>query len=190
MSGGYLTNAGVFLLNTLFGLFIGAALVRLLLQWARADFYNPLSQAIVKLTNPALRPLRRYIPALGPIDTASMVLMLSLQLVNTWLVTALLGGSLGLVGSVVIVLAELVSKLIYIYLFAIVIQAIASWIAPGNYNPMLALITTITEPLLRPIRRVVPPLGGLDLSSLVVIIALQMALMLIVAPLADLATLR
>jgi YggT family protein len=73
MSGGYFTSAGVFVLDTVFGLYIGAVLLRLLLQWVRADFYNPLSQAVVKLTNPVLRPLRRYIPALGRIDTASVV---------------------------------------------------------------------------------------------------------------------
>jgi YggT family protein len=190
MGGGYFTNAGVFLINTAFGLYIGAVMVRLVLQWSRADFYNPLSQAIVKITNPVLRPLRRYIPALGKIDTASLVLMLVLQLLCNWLIALLYGSSPGITAGVVIAVAELVRTLIYIYLFAIIVQAIASWIAPGNYNPVLALIESITEPLLRPIRRFLPNLGGLDLSPLVAIVALQLALLLIVTPLSDLAGLR
>ena len=79
MNGGYFAPAAVFVLDTAFGLFIGAVMLRLLLQWVRADFYNPLSQAIVKLTNPLLRPLRRYIPALGRVDTASVVLIVVLR---------------------------------------------------------------------------------------------------------------
>ncbi len=91
MGGGYFSNAGVFLLNTLFGLYIGALMLRLLLQMTRADFYNPLSQAIVKLTNPTVRPLRRYIPAIGKVDTASVLLILVLQILNTWWVGAMFG---------------------------------------------------------------------------------------------------
>lgn len=185
MAGGYFSNAGVFLLNTLFGLYIGAVMLRLLLQLARADFYNPLSQAIVKLTNPALRPLRRYIPALGKVDTASLLLMFALQLLNLWLVSAISGARPGGLALVVIAFAALLSKLIYLYVIAIIIQAIASWVAPGAYNPVIRLINALTEPLLRPIRRVLPNLGGLDLSPLVVIVLLQVALLLVVAPLSD-----
>ncbi len=183
MGAGYFSNAGVFLVNTLFGLYIGAVLLRLLLQWARADFYNPLSQAIVKLTNPVLRPLRRYIPALGKVDTASVLLMFALQLLNTWLVSALFGTHLGVVAMLIVAFTELLSKLIYLYIFAIIIQAIASWVAPGAHNPVLRLIEALTEPLLRPIRQLLPNLGGLDLSPLVVIVLLQLALLLVVAPL-------
>lgn len=181
MGAGYFANAGVFLINTVFGLYIGAVLLRLLLQWTRADFHNPLSQAIVKLTNPILRPLRRYIPALGRIDSASVLLIALLQLLNTWLV-ATLGNPVG--SLILVAVADLLSKLIYLYLFAIIIQALASWVAPSAYNPVLALISALTEPLLRPIRRALPPVSGLDLSSLVVIVLLQLALYLIVAPLA------
>jgi YggT family protein len=188
MSGGYFANAGVFLVNTLFGLYIGAVLLRLLLQWTRADFYNPLSQAIVKITNPALRPLRRYIPAIGRIDTASLILIVGLQLINTWLVTALSDTSLGTFGTIMTTIAELLSKLFHLYMFAIIIQAIASWVAPNAYNPILTLIDTITDPLLRPIRRLLPNLGGLDLSPLIAILALQLAMMLIVVPLASFGT--
>lgn len=186
MGGGYFSNAGVFLINTLFGLYIGAVLLRLLLQWTRADFHNPLSQAVVRLTNPVLRPMRRHLPAIGRIDTASMVLMFVLQWLNLWLISLIFAAGLGFFTLVVMSFAELLSKLIYLYLFAIIIQAIASWFASGAYNPVLRLLDHLTSPLLDPVRRLLPNLGGLDLSPLVVILLLQLALMVIVTPLTDL----
>lgn len=187
MNGGYVSNAGTFLLDVIFGLFIGAVMLRLFLQWARADFYNPLSQAIVKLTNPVLRPLRRFIPALGRIDTASVVLVVVLQMFAVWLKIALVGASAGIGAIAVFALAEIVSKAIYIFMFAIFVQVIASWVAPGSYNPVLSLIDSITHPLLKPLRAVVPPLGGLDLTPMIALIGLQLAQMLVVAPLRDVA---
>jgi len=187
MSGGYVENAGTFLLDVIFGLYIGAVMLRLFLQWARADFYNPLSQAIVKVTNPVLRPLRRYIPAVGRIDTASVVLIVLLQMLNVWLKLSLggVGGNIG--GIAVFAIAELMSKAVYIFMFAIFVQVIASWVAPGAYNPAMSLIDSITYPLLKPLRAVLPPLGGLDLTPMVALIGLQLALMLLVAPVRDFA---
>jgi YggT family protein len=188
MNGGYVANAGTFLIDVIFGLFIGAVMLRLFLQWARADFYNPLSQAIVKVTNPVLRPLRRYIPAIGRIDTASVVLILSLQILNLWLSLTLAGGmGASIAGLAVLALAELLSKALYIFMFAIFIQVIASWVSPGAYNPALSLVDSITEPLLKPLRSVLPSLGGLDLSPMIALVGLQLAKMLLVAPLRDLA---
>jgi YggT family protein len=185
VSGGYFANAAVFLIKTLFGLYVGAVMLRLLLQWVRADFYNPLSQAIVKITNPLLRPLRRVIPALGRLDTASVVLLVALQTLSVWLIHSVVGFHPGLVGTALTVVAELLSNFIYLYIFAIIIQAIASWIAPGTYNPILALLNSVTAPLLRPIRQLLPDLGGIDFSPLVAIVLLQLALQLIVAPLSN-----
>lgn len=186
MSGGYLAQAIVFVVNTAFGLFIGAVMLRLLLQWVRADFYNPLSQAIVKLTNPLLRPLRRYIPAIGRVDTASVVLMLVLQLINLWLAIALSGGSGALGGLLVMALAELLSKLLYLYTFAILVQVIASWVSPGGRSAALDLVDSLTSPLLRPLQERLPPLGGLDLSPMLALVLLQLGLMLLATPLRDL----
>ena len=187
MNGGYVSNAGTFLLDVIFGLFIGAVMLRLFLQWARADFYNPLSQAIVRLTNPVLRPLRRFIPAVGRIDTASIVLILVLQMLAVWLKIVMVGSSAGVAAIAVFAVAEIVSKAIYIFMFAIFVQVIASWVAPGSYNPALSLIDSITHPLLKPLRAVLPPLGGLDLTPMLALIGLQLAQMLVVAPLRDLA---
>ena len=183
--GGYFTNAGVFLIDLLFGLYIFAVMLRFFLQIVRADFYNPLCQAIVTVTNPPLRPMRRYIPAVGGVDTASVLLMLSLQLLSSSLVFLLLGFSPSAAGLFVSALAELISKAIYLFIFAIFIQIILSWVAPGTYNPVVGVIDAITAPLMRPARRIVPPMGGIDLSPMLIIVCLYLGLMLIVAPLRD-----
>lgn len=185
MSGGYLANAGVFLLNTVIGLYVWAVMLRLLLQWVRADFHNPLSQMVVRLTNPALRPLRRLIPAVGRVDTASMVVMFVLQFLNLWIISLIYAAGLGLPNLIVMSIAELLSKAIYLHIFAIIVLALASWVAAGSYNPVLRVLDALADPLLDPVRRRLPNLGGLDLSPLVVIVLLQLALMVVVTPLSD-----
>lgn len=185
MSGNYFANAGVFLIDFVFGLYILAVVLRFLLQLVRADFYNPLAQAIVTITNPPLRPLRRAIPAIKSIDTASIILMIALQVISSLLIFLIQGFSVNPAGLLVIALGELCSKVVYVFIFGIFIQVIASWIAPGTYNPVLALVDSLTAPIMRPIRRVVPPLGGLDLSPMVAILFLYLSLMLIVQPIKD-----
>ena len=185
MGSGYFSNAGVFLIDSLFGLYICAVLLRLLFQVVRADFYNPLCQAIVTVTNPVLRPLRRYIPALASIDTASVLLILSLQLLNTFLVALVVGVSPNLVGLLVVAIAEIASKTVWIFMAAVIAQIVLSWVAPGGYNPVVGVIQALSEPVLRPARRLLPPLGGLDFSAMVVVIVLNLLLMLLVAPLRD-----
>jgi YggT family protein len=185
MGSGYFSNAGVFLIDSLFGLYICAVLLRLLFQVVRADFYNPLCQAIVTVTNPVLRPLRRYIPALASIDTASVLLILSLQLLNTFLVALVVGVSPNLAGLLVVAVAEVASKTVWIFMAAVIAQIVLSWVAPGGYNPVIGVIQALSEPMLRPARRLLPPLGGLDFSAMVVVIVLNLLLMLVVAPLRD-----
>lgn len=185
MGGGYFSNAGVFLINAVFGLYIFAVLLRFLFQLVRADFYNPFCQAIVTVTNPTLRPLRRYIPALRGIDSASVVLLLGLQMINTLLVVLVVGVSPNPLAIFVIAIAELCSKTVWTFMGAIFIQVIMSWVSPGAYNPVATVLASLTAPLTRPARNLLPPLGGLDLSPMLVIIALQLLLMLVVAPLRD-----
>lgn len=185
MGSGYFSNAGVFLIDALFGLYICAVLLRLMFQVVRADFYNPLCQAIVTVTNPVLRPLRRYIPALLTIDTASVVLILALQLINTYLVTLVMGVSPNLGGLLVVAVAEIANKTVWILMAAVIAQIVLSWVSPGGYNPVIGVIQALSEPLLRPARGLLPPLGGLDFSAMVVVIGLNLILMLAVAPLRD-----
>lgn len=185
MGSGYFSNAGVFLIDALFGLYICAVLLRLMFQVVRADFYNPLCQAIVTVTNPVLRPLRRYIPALLTIDTASVLLILALQLINTYLVTLVMGVSPNLGGLLVVAVAEIANKTVWILMAAVIAQIVLSWVSPGGYNPVIGVIQALSEPLLRPARGLLPPLGGLDFSAMVVVIGLNLILMLAVAPLRD-----
>lgn len=175
----YLRNPLEFLLSVLFGLYILAVLLRFLLQWARADFYNPLSQAIVKLTNPVLRPLRRIIPGLGGIDVAALLLILALQMALGFLLAAMRGASLHPLGIALWSVAELVALTFNVFIFSLIIQAILSWVNPGHYNPVSGLLYKLNEPLLRPARRLLPPFSGLDLSPLVVIMLLQVTKMLV-----------
>jgi len=186
MGGSYAGNAGVFLVQTLFGLYIGAVMLRYLLALVRADFYNPISQFLVKVTNPPLVPLRRLIPSLGGIDLASLVLMLVLQILEL-LVIGLIGGvSFQPAGLVVLAVAELLALLFQIYFFTILIQVVLSWVSPGGHNPAVALLYGLNEPLLGRARRMLPPIHGFDLSPILVLIGIQLLNILLVAPIRDL----
>ncbi len=185
---GYFSNAGAFLIQTLFGLYILVIMLRFLLQWVRADFYNPLTQFIVKITNPLLLPLRRIIPGFGGLDSAALVLMLLLKYAELLLLSLLPGPSLpNLLGLGVLALVELLALTLNVFLFGIFIQAILSWIAGAGHNPVASLLYQLTAPVLRPFRNLIPPISGMDLSPMAAIIALYLAMLLIVAPLQDLA---
>lgn len=187
MGGSYVGNAATFLIQTVFGLYILIVMLRFLLQWARADFYNPVSQFIVKATQPPLKPLRKIIPGIGGLDMAALIFMLVLKFVELWLVTGLLGMSPQVGGLAMLSIAELLGLLINVFIFSILIQVIISWVNPGMHNPVMGLLHSLTEPLLGPARRVIPPISGLDLSPIIVIVCLQLASMLAVAPIRDLA---
>lgn len=187
MGSSYVTNPVEFLVSTLFSLYILAIMLRFLLALVRADFYNPVSQFLVKVTNPLLVPLRRIIPASGKVDSSSLVLMLLLQIASLLLVALLRGAQLSLTSILVLSLAELLSLTLNIFLFAILIQVIVSWVNPGTYNPAVSLLYSITEPVLRPCRRLLPPISGMDLSPIIALIGIQLAKMLLLPPLQHLA---
>ncbi|MFU8836711.1 MAG: YggT family protein [Thiohalomonadaceae bacterium] len=184
---GYLLSPVEFVLTTVFQLYIMLVMVRFLLQWLKADFYNPISQFVVKVTNPPLLPLRRIIPGWGGIDVAAIVLMVLLQLLSLFLVLWLRDKGMALETLLLWSLAELIGLGINVFLFAIIIQVIISWVNPGQYNPITAILASLTEPLLRPARRLLPPISGIDLSPLLALLALQVLKMLIVPPLMHLA---
>lgn len=183
MSTSYLTNPLVFLIQTLFGLYILAVLLRFLLQTVRADFYNPISQFLVKATNPPLKILRRIIPGLGGIDLASLILAWALKAIELLLVIAITGHAANLFGPLIWAIPELVELVINIFLFAVLIQVILSWVSPGNYNPASALLYSLTGPIMRPAQKILPPMGGLDLSPMLVMIGLVLLKMLLLPPL-------
>ncbi|WP_027706684.1 YggT family protein [Zooshikella ganghwensis] len=164
-----------YILQTVVGLYILAVLLRLLLQLVRADFYNPISQFIVKATNPLLVPLRRVVPSVGGVDTASLTLAFIIQILLLYIIAAFDGISpadLSVFAVVFTALLCLIAAILKFYFFALIIIAIASWIAPGNYNPAMIILRQITDPVTNIVRRVIPPMGGLDLSVMVVILAI------------------
>jgi YggT family protein len=164
----------VYLVQTLLSLYLVTMLLRFLLQLVRADFYNPISQFIVKVTNPLVIPLRRVIPGLGGIDVSSLLLALLLQLaaiVALLLINGLSppGVFLLLAWSVLGVLGLLVN----IYFFALLAMIILSWVAAGSRHPAIYLLYQITEPVMAPFRKVLPPMGGLDLSPILVFVLIN-----------------
>ena len=173
-------NAVIFIVDTLVGLALYAVLLRLLMQWSRADFRNPISQAVVRLTNPLVMPLRRILPPIGKIDTASVVSVVIVALADVAIVFAIRGFELppALIW-VREAAVEILRTVLWIYFYAILLYAVLSLIAPGGYSPVQSLLESLCEPVLRPIRRVFKPIGGLDLSPLWAGIAIQALLILL-----------
>ncbi|MDH5469602.1 MAG: YggT family protein [Gammaproteobacteria bacterium] len=175
----YFANPLEFLISTLFSLYILAVMLRFLLGMVRADFYNPISQFLVKITNPLLVPLRKIIPGAGKVDVAAIILMLVLQLIMLAIIVALRGVTPPLLTLLLAAIGELVILAINIFLFAIIVQVIISWVNPGSYNPVNGLLNSLTSPVMRPIQRLLPPMSGIDLSPLFALIGLQVLKMLI-----------
>lgn len=172
-------NALSYLAGTLIDLYVAAVLLRLLLQWVRADFYNPVCQFLVKVTNPALVPLRRFVPSFGRIDTASVLLMYLLELLGTWLVSQL--GSAGMQWHQVMLFAaaKLLLTLLMTYFFLILASVILSWLGQGLRHPFIPLLFQLTEPVLKPIRKIIPPIAGIDLSPLFALIGIRFLVLLL-----------
>ncbi len=172
----------LFLTRTLFDLYLLTFLLRFILQWIRGDFYNPFAQFILRVTNPLVIPARRVIPAAGGVDLATLVVMLVLQLAATYLLLMIVGLPADIWTLVQLAALRLVSLLLWLYFVTILLQVILSWISPGGYSPIYAMLSTITGPLLRPVQRIVPPIAGLDLSPLIVLIVLQALLIALPLP--------
>ncbi|NOZ11365.1 MAG: YggT family protein [Gammaproteobacteria bacterium] len=186
MGGSYIGQAGQFLVQFVFDLYILAVLLRFLLQLVRADFYNPISQLLVKVTNPPLRPLRRIIPGLWGIDIASVVLLIVLTAIELSLIYLFQGVILKPIGLLVLALAELLQKTWWIYIIALFIRVILSWFGQASYNPAFHLLVRLTEPLMAPARRILPPMSGLDLSVMLVFLVMGLLSPLVIRPLTDL----
>ncbi|AMR65477.1 YggT family protein [Aquipseudomonas alcaligenes] len=169
-------EALIYIVQTLGSLYLLIVLLRFILQLVRADFYNPLSQFTVKATQSLLKPLRRIIPGFGGLDLASLALAILVQLVLMVLVILIAGANPAAVGLQLLVWAiiAVTSLFLKIFFFAMIISVILSWVAPGSYNPGAQLVNQICEPLLAPFRRLLPNLGGLDISPIFAFIALNL----------------
>lgn len=173
-------NAVYFLVDSLLSLALYAALLRLLMQWSRVDFRNPVAQAVVRITNPLIMPLRRVLPPINKIDTASVVAVLIVLLTNVALMSVVRG--FGMPSLPVLLQGaalELATSVLWLYFYAIFLYALIGLIAQGAYSPMQPLLTSLCEPVLAPIRRLIPPISGLDLSPLWAGLGLQALLILL-----------
>lgn len=174
MSG--LVEALIYIIQTLGSLYLLIVLLRFILQLVRADFYNPLSQFIVKATQPLLTPLRRIIPGFAGLDLASLVLAILVQLLLMVITLALIGyNAAGFIPQLLVwSVIGVTSLFLKVFFFALLISVILSWVAPGSYNPGAQLVQQICEPLLAPFRRLLPNLGGLDISPIFAFIAINL----------------
>lgn len=166
-------NPFIFLIDTLFSIYIAIMLLRFLLQQVGADFYNPISQFIVKATQPLVSIARRFIPSIRKIDTATLVLVIALIVMKLLVLISIAGYTMDIQQLLLRAIYDLISLSFDIFIVALFIQAILSWINPDPYNPVTSVLRSLTYPVLRPIQRYVPPIGGIDLSTLVAIIGLM-----------------
>ncbi|OON39494.1 hypothetical protein BTJ39_12610 [Izhakiella australiensis] len=162
------------LLDTIIGLYVMVLLLRVWMQWARCDFYNPFSQSVVRLTQPLVKPLRRILPPLGPIDTASLLLALVICILKFPLLLSLqehvlffdkiflLAGALSLL--------KTAGTLVF---WIVIVRSLMSWVSQGR-SPVDYVLMQLTEPLMEPIRRILPAMGGIDFSGMIVILILYM----------------
>ena len=169
-----LNDAAIFIIKPLGSLYLLIVLLRFILQLVRANFYNPLCQFIVKATQPLLKPLRRVIPSMFGLDMSSLVLALIVQMLLIAVILALKGFMVDWLLLVPWSLIALFSLFLNILFYAMIISVILSWVAPGSHNPGAELVAQITEPVLAPFRRIIPNLGGLDISPIFAFIVIQL----------------
>jgi len=180
-----LTNALIFLVQTVCGLFVVALLLRFYLQWARAPYRNPLSDFLHALTDFMVRPARRLVPGLWGLDLATLVLAWLVQFVELLIVLQLQGYALAqnagpaLASAALLALVLLMKTGLYIVMAAVIMQVVLSWVSP--YSPVMPLLNGMTRPLLRVFQRRIPPIGNVDLAPLFALVVIQLLLMLPVA---------
>jgi YggT family protein len=183
---GYFANAGQIVIQFVFGALIALIVLRVLLQWVRANFYNPICQFLYKATNPVLMPLRKVVPAWRNLDIAGIALAWLVTALKLVLLYATVGESLGLLGLAVLALADLIDFVLMLYLALVLVRVVLSFVGADSYHPIVPLVMQLTEPVLRPFRRLIPSVGGLDFSPVIVLLVITLARVLIAKPLLDL----
>ena len=178
-------NAGVFLIQTFAGLYFILVMVRFLMQVSRVDYYNPICQGIVKITDPPIKPMKKLIPTIRGVDFATLLIAMLVQLIAITLIMLIKGGWIFHPVYIAWTLVGMFSMIFDIYFFALIIMVIASWVAPYGSHPVLTLVQQLTEPVCEPARRMLPPMGGLDFSIILVFVAITLIdQFLVVRPLA------
>lgn len=169
----------IFIVSTIAQLYLLVMLLRFWLPWLRADFRNPIAQGILRLTSPLVIPVRRIIPPIGRLDTATVIVAFALQYLTVLIILTISGVTAEIAPIALTAFVDLVLLSLRLFMFAIFIHIILSWIAPGTYNPATAFISMLVEPVLRPFRKVIPPIVGLDISPMFAIIGLMALTILI-----------
>lgn len=170
-----LSNAGVFLVGLVFDIYIIILILRLLMQKRGASYYNPFSQLIIKLTNVFVTPMQKVLPGFKGFDVAIVFLILLFEVIETLLILWLRQGIVpGFWGTIIISVAMVGDKVVNLYFYAIIVRAIMSWVESSQRNPVAEIVFLITEPLMRPARRIIPTIAGFDLSPIPLLIALQL----------------
>jgi YggT family protein len=182
-----LKHAAVFIIQTLFNLYLFILLMRLVFQYFRVDFYNPLTQFIVKLTSPLVVPLRRIIPGYFGIDFATVILIFALTYLKLFLLSMVALGFPNMLGLVVATFGDILSMTLNFFFYAIIAYILFNWLAPMTHSPIRTILHQISEPLLRPFRKKIPSISGFDISPLFVLMCLQLLNILIADPLVRLA---
>lgn len=170
-----------FVLKTLVQLYLLVLVMRFWLPFFRADFRNPVAQGILRITSPLIVPLRRFIPPIGRIDTSTVLIALVIESLLIVILLALRGWNANFLQIAVSAIFELAILSLNMFFFVVLVRVILSWVAPHTYNPVSALLATVAEPILRPFRRILPPLGGLDLSPILAIVLLQAGVIILQA---------
>jgi YggT family protein len=175
-------NSLIFLVKTISNLYLYAFLLRFVLQWVRADFYNPISQFVLKATDPLVLPARRMLPSARSIDLPTLIVLFVLQALATWILLSIAGATVSVGTFLQLVVLRTLALTLSLYLICIFAYVILSWFAQAQYSPVAALLADIVNPILRPVRRIVPPIGGLDLSALLVLLLIQAILIALPVP--------
>ncbi len=174
-----MSEIGIYILQTLGSIYLTIIVLRFLFQLAKADFYNPISQFIVKATNPALKPLRKVVPGVFGLDIASIVLAMIVQFAIINLAALMLGSFVNPLNAIVWGFIGIVSLCISLFFWGMIIMIIFSFVAPQSHHPALMLLRQMLEPISAPFRKIIPPMGGLDLSPILVFMVLRVCDMLI-----------
>jgi YggT family protein len=175
-------SALIFLVKTLADLYLLTFLLRFILQWVRAGYYNPLSQFVLKVTSPLVIPARRVLPSVAGLDVPTLAVLIVLEGIATWLLAVLAGFSLPIPTFLLYVVLRLVALTLWFYTMALLAYVILSWFGGGGGNPLATVLGEIVEPVLRPVRRLLPPIGGLDLSPMLLILLCQTAIIALRLP--------
>ncbi|WP_018866703.1 MULTISPECIES: YggT family protein [unclassified Thioalkalivibrio] len=173
----------IFLVSVVFGIYIILLILRTIFGLVRADYYNPISQTIVMLTDPPLRVLRPVIPSVGRVDLAAIVLMIVLKFIEIWLRVLIVGVDVGLGLILAVAIRELLTTVIWVFIIALIVEVVMSWIQAGGggaaNNPIMRLAGAVNRPILGPLRRALPNTGAIDFSPMIALVGLYILLIIV-----------